>query len=190
MWFVFIVNGLSMSRLLSAPLLAMLLLQNPPFWLSSFWVFTASALTDFFDGWLAREFGGQTHFGAILDPLADKCLGLTLLCILYVHGALPGSLLLAMLLRDTMIIGGGIFLRSVNVPFVIKPFLIGKAHTFVQFVFIFLCLGYGACFSKLPPLDVLWMQGFVALLWVTTTLSAFFYGQWGGQLWMTSLKGA
>ena len=150
MWFVFIVNGLSMFRLLSSPLLAVLLLHHPPFWLSSFWIFTASALTDFFDGHLARQFGSQTNFGAILDPLADKCLGLILLYILHVHGVLSGSLFLAMLLRDGMILVGGLFLYSMNVPFVVKPFFIGKLHTFLQFAFIFLCLGYGACFLNCP----------------------------------------
>ena len=190
MLFVFIVNSLSFFRLLSAPLLMITLLHNPPFWLSSFWIFTFAALTDFLDGTLARRFGSQTDFGAILDPVADKCLGLSLFYVLYVWEALPGALLLFMLMRDVMLLGGGVLLRSMNIHFVVQPFLVGRIHTFVQFFFIFLCLGYAACFSKLPPADALWSQILLVTLWGTTAVSAFLYGRWGGQLWMTSLRDA
>ena len=37
-------------------------------------VFGLAALTDFFDGWLARRFGAQSLLGKLLDPLADKLL--------------------------------------------------------------------------------------------------------------------
>ncbi len=42
-------------------------------WLA-FWVFVAAALTDRFDGELARRRGLVTEFGAVLDPIADKAL--------------------------------------------------------------------------------------------------------------------
>jgi CDP-diacylglycerol--glycerol-3-phosphate 3-phosphatidyltransferase len=40
----------------------------------SFWAFAVAALTDFFDGWLARRLHAATVWGAILDPIADKVL--------------------------------------------------------------------------------------------------------------------
>jgi CDP-diacylglycerol--glycerol-3-phosphate 3-phosphatidyltransferase len=40
----------------------------------AFWAFVVAALTDFFDGWLARRLHATTVWGAILDPIADKVL--------------------------------------------------------------------------------------------------------------------
>jgi CDP-diacylglycerol--glycerol-3-phosphate 3-phosphatidyltransferase len=37
-------------------------------------VFAGAALTDFWDGWLARRLNQETRFGAFLDPIADKLL--------------------------------------------------------------------------------------------------------------------
>ena len=36
--------------------------------------FVVAAVTDFFDGWLARRWQVESLFGAILDPIADKIL--------------------------------------------------------------------------------------------------------------------
>jgi CDP-diacylglycerol--glycerol-3-phosphate 3-phosphatidyltransferase len=40
----------------------------------AFWAFVVAAVTDFFDGWLARRLNAVTLWGAILDPIADKVL--------------------------------------------------------------------------------------------------------------------
>ncbi len=40
----------------------------------AFWAFVVAALSDFFDGWLARRLHATTIWGAILDPIADKVL--------------------------------------------------------------------------------------------------------------------
>lgn len=41
---------------------------------TAFWGFAIAAVTDFFDGWLARRMGVESTLGAILDPIADKVL--------------------------------------------------------------------------------------------------------------------
>ena len=65
-------NYITMLRLLVSPLLFAMIGQSPSGWLVwSLW--TALALTDFFDGWFARRHGA-TRSGAFLDPLADKVL--------------------------------------------------------------------------------------------------------------------
>lgn len=45
-------------------------------WLArlAFAAFVVAAVTDFFDGWLARRWGATSVTGAILDPIADKIL--------------------------------------------------------------------------------------------------------------------
>ncbi len=40
----------------------------------AFWAFVVAAITDFFDGWLARRLHAMSLWGAILDPIADKVL--------------------------------------------------------------------------------------------------------------------
>lgn len=40
----------------------------------AFWAFVVAAVTDFFDGWLARRLNATTVWGAILDPIGDKVL--------------------------------------------------------------------------------------------------------------------
>jgi CDP-diacylglycerol--glycerol-3-phosphate 3-phosphatidyltransferase len=40
----------------------------------AFWSFIIAAVTDFFDGWLARKLNAVTVWGAILDPIGDKVL--------------------------------------------------------------------------------------------------------------------
>ncbi len=39
-----------------------------------FWAFVIAAVTDYFDGWLARKLDAVTIWGAILDPIGDKVL--------------------------------------------------------------------------------------------------------------------
>ncbi|MBO9710856.1 MAG: CDP-diacylglycerol--glycerol-3-phosphate 3-phosphatidyltransferase [Caulobacter sp.] len=40
----------------------------------AFWAFVVAAVTDFFDGWLARKLDAVSVWGAILDPIGDKIL--------------------------------------------------------------------------------------------------------------------
>jgi CDP-diacylglycerol--glycerol-3-phosphate 3-phosphatidyltransferase len=40
----------------------------------AFWAFVVAAVSDFFDGWLARRLHAETLWGAVLDPIADKVL--------------------------------------------------------------------------------------------------------------------
>jgi CDP-diacylglycerol--glycerol-3-phosphate 3-phosphatidyltransferase len=65
-------NAITMARLLTAPLLVLLVLHDPTSWLTvGAWFVLAG--TDGVDGWLARRHG-TTRSGAFLDPLADKFL--------------------------------------------------------------------------------------------------------------------
>jgi CDP-diacylglycerol--glycerol-3-phosphate 3-phosphatidyltransferase len=77
-------NGITIVRLLAAPLLLVLILQGHTSW----WTVIAWALlagTDGVDGWLARRHG-TTRSGAFLDPLADKFLVLAALVALVAVG--------------------------------------------------------------------------------------------------------
>ncbi len=87
-------NGVTVVRLLSAPLLLALILVQGPSWVA-LGVWVALASTDGLDGWMARRHG-TTRSGAFLDPLADKVLllaGLFGLAVKGVVGWLPVALI-------------------------------------------------------------------------------------------------
>lgn len=63
-------NALTISRLLLAPVFALMIIQKNPSWLTFVFGWVLGA-TDFFDGKLARG-ATPTKFGAFFDPLADK----------------------------------------------------------------------------------------------------------------------
>lgn len=67
-------NTLTLLRLLAAPGVAVMFLYfNRPFadWFALL-LFFGAAITDWFDGYLARLWKQESRFGAMLDPIADK----------------------------------------------------------------------------------------------------------------------
>ncbi len=68
-------NLLTLSRIAAIPLLVGLLALRLP-WadLAATLLFAAAAITDYFDGWLARHWRQMSDFGRMLDPIADKLL--------------------------------------------------------------------------------------------------------------------
>ena len=72
---------------------------------TSFVLFTAIALTDKLDGYLARSRGQVTNFGKFLDPIADKlCVTCTLLYLLEL-GLVPSWAVLVVLAREFIVSG-------------------------------------------------------------------------------------
>ena len=69
-------NILTTLRLLAAPLVAVMFLYftRPYADILAVILFIGAAITDWFDGYLARAWGQQTKLGAMLDPIADKAM--------------------------------------------------------------------------------------------------------------------
>ncbi len=77
-------NTLTLLRLLAAPGVAVMFLYfNRPWadWLA-LTLFVGAAVTDWFDGYLARLWKQESKFGAMLDPIADKAMVLIALVVL------------------------------------------------------------------------------------------------------------
>jgi CDP-diacylglycerol--glycerol-3-phosphate 3-phosphatidyltransferase len=68
-------------------------------------VFIASAITDYFDGKIARERGQITNFGKVMDPLADKLLMLTAMISFVQAGLVPGWMITVIWWRELAVTG-------------------------------------------------------------------------------------
>lgn len=63
-------------------------------------VFVLASVTDFVDGYVARHYHQVSDFGKFLDPLADKLLVLSAMCIFCQWGRMPAWALMIVLARE------------------------------------------------------------------------------------------
>lgn len=85
-------NALTIGRILIAPLVAALpFISSPLVRLTAFVIYIAAAVSDYWDGKLARTRNLVTDFGSLLDPLADKLLLFATLVPMYVLMAPRGD---------------------------------------------------------------------------------------------------
>ncbi len=127
-------NALTVCRLLLIPVVFKLILVNSPL---AVLVFGIAALTDLFDGYLARRANKVTEFGRLLDPFVDRLLIAGVVIALFLkHQEPPLWALVILLTRDFIILTGMAILKQrghdMNVT------LIGKAATATLSVAIFL----------------------------------------------------
>lgn len=73
------------------------------------------SLLDNLDGYLARKLSQITEFGKIIDPLVDKLFVITIAICLYYYKLLPLWFILVVILRDFLImLGGLLFLKRIR----------------------------------------------------------------------------
>src|SRR4029079_7675250 len=101
----------------------------------AFLLFLAAAISDAVDGFLAKRFGMKTELGAYLEPLADKVLIVSLYVTLRITGVIPLWIVILVVSRDFMIVGGILLSWLVDRPVAIRPHLISKVNTGMQIVF-------------------------------------------------------
>ena len=77
-------NILTVMRLAAAPGVVVMFLYFARPWADWFALvlFVLAAITDWFDGYLARAWGQESRFGAMLDPIADKAMVVIALCVI------------------------------------------------------------------------------------------------------------
>lgn len=126
-------NALTVARLVLVPVFVVLGLQESwtARWLA-FVVFAVAAVTDRFDGQLARSWGQITDFGRVVDPIADKALTLGGFALLSFQGFLPWWVTILIAARELGITAmRAVFLRR---GVVVSANNAGKAKTFMQII--------------------------------------------------------
>ncbi len=163
-------NHLTFARVLAVPVALALIVWRPcePGWLLVVFVF--AALTDFFDGSLARKWNAVSALGTMLDPIADKLLVAVILVYLLKFPLMPVLPVALLIARELYIAGLREFLAARNIALPVSRG--GKWKTAVQLLAIATLL---ATISFAPQLSTqhtnyLWNSG-MTLLWLSTLLS-------------------
>ncbi|MBQ9964953.1 MAG: CDP-diacylglycerol--glycerol-3-phosphate 3-phosphatidyltransferase [Clostridia bacterium] len=128
-------NKLTVVRIVLAPLFLLLAVWDFPFhYAASLVVFIAAALTDMFDGKIARARGLITNLGKFLDPLADKMLTTAAFLLFLVTGQMDVWGLMLVLTREFMVTS--VRLLAAKDGTVIAASIWGKTKTVAQFIAI------------------------------------------------------
>jgi cardiolipin synthase len=131
-------NLVTLVRIFLVPLVVWLIAVGSD--TAAFWVFLCAGVSDAVDGFLARRWKQQTLLGTYLDPVADKLLLVSVYVTLGIVGALPRWLVILVVFRDVIIVGGLMLAWLVERPMPMQPLLVSKANTLVQISFAALVL--------------------------------------------------
>jgi CDP-diacylglycerol--glycerol-3-phosphate 3-phosphatidyltransferase len=101
-------------------------------------IFLIAAITDWYDGWLARKFNYITNWGKVWDPLADKILTLTAFSALVILGLVELWMVIIIFLRDFIVTGIRLVSDYRNIPFPTSNY--AKWKTFLQMIFLYYVL--------------------------------------------------
>ncbi len=167
-------NLITLARLLLVPLAIWLILDAR--YGAAFWVFIGAGVSDGLDGFIAKRFDRRTRLGALLDPVADKTLIVSVYVTLGWAGELPTWLVILVVFRDVMIIGGFLLIQTIAAPRRYDPLYISKINTAAQIAlvgFILARRGIGADANLLTVVLVFTVA-------LTTVLSGLSYlVRWG-----------
>lgn len=168
-------NVLTYGRIVAVPIVAALLFLSDILafgvWLRwpALAIFVVAAITDYFDGYLARSWNQISRLGRMLDPIADKLLVSVCLLMLAADGTIRGWSIWAaivILMREILVSGLREFLAGVQVSVPVSR--LAKWKTVLQLVAIgFLVAGRAGDlvvpFVSLAGLSLLWISAVLTL---------------------------
>jgi CDP-diacylglycerol--glycerol-3-phosphate 3-phosphatidyltransferase len=139
-------NILTVFRLLAAPAVPLMFLYFPRPYADGFALalFLLAAITDWFDGYLARAWKQETKIGTMLDPIADKVMVLTALMVIAAYSSYTPWLVLpatVIMFREVFVSGLREFLG--NVSGTLKVTKLAKWKTTAQMVAIAVLFSQG-----------------------------------------------
>jgi CDP-diacylglycerol--glycerol-3-phosphate 3-phosphatidyltransferase/cardiolipin synthase len=163
-------NLLTWARIVLIPLIVSVF-YLPPEWLSphernlfATAFFVAAAVTDWFDGWLARKLGQTTAFGAFLDPVADKLMVAAALILLLKLGRVDAIVAFIIIGREIAISALREWMASIGASKSVAVSFLGKLKTTAQMVAIPLLLYHEPLGPLQPQLAGTWLIYVAAVL--------------------------
>ena len=125
-------NALTIARLLMIPVFVALMVKagDSPTWPAGI-LFGVAGVTDQVDGFLARLWHVESHFGKIADPLADRLMIDAAVILLVAYGRLPWVALAVILARDGLLLVGWQVLAPRGIELDVN--LLGKAATWLLY---------------------------------------------------------
>lgn len=150
-------NVISFIRLCLVPVFFVLLFNG--FDLAATLLFAIAAGTDWVDGQIARRTHQVSRLGQLLDPAVDRILMISGVVGLFAVGRLPLWIILIVIARDLLLLGGGAYLlkRWHTRVAVIYP---GKVATTLLFVGFAALLLNWPILQGLDMVDATWLPGF------------------------------
>jgi cardiolipin synthase len=143
-------NTITLLRIVAVPFFLSLLAEGS--YKAALVVFLVTGLSDGIDGAIARLTNTRTELGAHLDPLADKLLLVSSFITLGVLELVPIQLMITVILRDIVILGGYVGNAVVTGrPMEMRPSLWGKLTTFLQILSVTVVLFRLAEVVTVPP---------------------------------------
>ena len=164
-------NVLTYGRIAAVPVLAALIMYSThgARWVALL-IYIVAAVTDFFDGYLARIWKQQSALGRMLDPIADKVLVSVVLLALAAADELNGGHLWAAIIilsREVLVSGLREFLGELRVSVPVTQ--IAKWKTTVQLVAVGFLISGPAGDALLPGIS----QAGLVLLWIAAGLTLY-----------------
>jgi CDP-diacylglycerol--glycerol-3-phosphate 3-phosphatidyltransferase len=159
-------NGITSLRIIAAPFVMYMILNDR--YAAAFFILLFAAITDSFDGKVARVMNKQTAFGAILDPFADVVLTTCTVIALLIQFHFPFWFGAIILFREAIIILGGLMCLFVGEFKLAKANLIGKLSRFFQLLSVIVYI-----LAYVQNYDALWiylLMAFTALLTLISTV--------------------
>ena len=123
-------NILSITRIILIPIYLYFFINAN--YLTAGILFCISAITDFFDGYIARKYDAVTDLGRILDPFADKLTVISILIALLISEIIPRIIPIILLARELFIFIGSIVAYLLGFDF-IHPSKLGKFSIFLLY---------------------------------------------------------
>src|SRR4030088_2562589 len=166
---VSIPNIITLGRILLVPVIVWAIASNQME--IAFAIFVVAGVSDAVDGFLAKRFNMASELGALLDPLADKALLVSIYVALGIWGAVPRWIVILVVSRDIMIVTAVIVSWLFGKPIPMKPLMESKLNTVAQVAFaalVLAALGFG---FKSTPYDLILM----GLVTVFTLVSVSLY---------------
>jgi len=154
-------NLITLGRILLVPIVVWAIASGA-MWIA-FVLFVAAGVSDAVDGFLAKRFRMTTELGAYLDPLADKALIVSIYLTLGINGDIPRWLVILVVSRDILIVGGVILSWLVGPPLKMRPLIVSKLNTVAQILFACVVLGSLGFNLQVDTLKLV-LMGLVAVL--------------------------